>query len=109
MSLLLIIELLGTFAFAVSGAFAAMEKKLDWFGVMIIAFVTAIDGGTVRDVLIGNFPVAWLTDARSIATILVAAMAVIFFSSLLRRFDKILVIVDAIGLALFSIPACRKR
>ncbi len=52
-SFLNIIDVLGTFAFAVSGAFAAMEKKLDPFGVLIISFVTATGGGTLRDVLVG--------------------------------------------------------
>jgi uncharacterized membrane protein YeiH len=52
-----VIELLGTMAFTISGAFSAMEKKLDIFGVVVIAFVTAIGGGTIRDVLIGNKPV----------------------------------------------------
>lgn len=54
------IDILGTFSFAVSGAFAAMEKRLDPFGVLILAFITAIGGGTVRDLLIGDTPVAWL-------------------------------------------------
>ena len=57
-----IIDILGTFSFAVSGAFFAMEKRLDPFGVLIIAFVTAIGGGTLRDLLIGDLPVAWLTN-----------------------------------------------
>ena len=56
------VNVLGTFAFAVSGAFLAMEKKLDPFGVLVIAFVTAIGGGTLRDVLIGNLPVGWLQN-----------------------------------------------
>lgn len=62
-SFLNIIDVLGTFAFAVSGAFAAMEKKLDPFGVLIISFVTAIGGGTLRDVLVGNTPVNWLSNS----------------------------------------------
>ena len=61
-SFITVIDILGTFSFAVSGAFAAMEKKLDPLGVLIISFVTAIGGGTIRDVLLGNFPVSWLTD-----------------------------------------------
>jgi uncharacterized membrane protein YeiH len=54
------IDILGTFSFAVSGAFAAIEKRLDPFGVLILAFITAIGGGTVRDLLTGNTPVTWL-------------------------------------------------
>ncbi|RYZ50282.1 MAG: hypothetical protein EOP49_14330 [Sphingobacteriales bacterium] len=57
---LYIIDILGTFAFAVAGAFSAMEKRLDPFGVLVLAFVTAIGGGTLRDILIGNLPVSWL-------------------------------------------------
>lgn len=53
-----IIDILGTFAFAVAGAFSAMEKKLDPFGTLVIAFVTAIGGGTIRDILVGHFPVS---------------------------------------------------
>ena len=65
-SFLNIIDVLGTFAFAVSGAFAAMEKKLDPFGILIISFVTAIGGGTLRDVLVGNTPVNWLSNSTTI-------------------------------------------
>ena len=64
-----LIDILGTFAFAVSGAFSAMERKLDPFGVLIIAFATAIGGGTVRDVLVGNFPVNWLHNDTAILII----------------------------------------
>ena len=52
----------GTFLFAVSGALAAMEKKLDVFGAFVIALATAVGGGTFRDLLIGKQPVVWLTD-----------------------------------------------
>lgn len=61
-SFIFLIELLGTAVFAISGAFLAMEKKLDVFGMLVLAFVTAIGGGTVRDMLIGNLPVTWLRD-----------------------------------------------
>ena len=54
------IETLGTIAFAISGSFAAMQRRLDPFGVLIIAFVTSIGGGTVRDLLLGETPAAWM-------------------------------------------------
>ena len=57
------IDVLGTFAFAVSGVFSAMEKRLDIFGVLIISFATAIGGGTIRAMLVGNLPVSWLQTA----------------------------------------------
>lgn len=59
-----IITICGTFSFAVSGAFAAMQKRLDVFGVLIIAFATSIGGGTLRDVLLGDTPVFWLKSAK---------------------------------------------
>ena len=63
------IDILGTIAFAISGVLVAMEKRLDLFGVLIIAFVTAIGGGTLRDLLIGNTPVGWMHDLTYVITI----------------------------------------
>lgn len=68
-SFLNVIDILGTFAFAVSGVFSAMERKLDVFGVLIISFVTAIGGGTIRDILVGNLPVNWLQNGFAIQVI----------------------------------------
>lgn len=97
-----IIEILGTFSFAVSGAFAAMERKLDPLGVIIISFVTSIGGGTLRDLLLGNLPVAWLTDNTTAWVIAISAIAALFFGSTLKKLDKLLFLFDAIGLGLFT-------
>jgi uncharacterized membrane protein YeiH len=64
----LIIEILGTISFAMSGSFAAMQKRLDPFGVLIIAFVTSVGGGTVRDLLL-DVPVFWMTDMMTCSLI----------------------------------------
>lgn len=98
-----LIDVLGTFAFAVAGAFSAMERKLDPFGVLIISFVTAIGGGTVRDVLVGNFPVNWLQNSSTIFVILFSALASMLFGSLLRHLNTALFLFDALGLGLFTI------
>ena len=74
-----IIEILGTIAFAFSGAYSAMQKRLDVFGVLIITFVTAIGGGTIRDLLIGSLPVAWILDLQIITTILTTYVVALFF------------------------------
>ncbi|HEY9363615.1 MAG TPA: trimeric intracellular cation channel family protein [Chitinophagaceae bacterium] len=100
---LYLIELLGTFSFAVSGAFFAMEKKLDPFGVLIIAFVTAIGGGTLRDILIGNLPVSWLTNATTTIVIFAAAISTMVFDKFLKKFNNTLFLFDALGLGLFTI------
>ena len=73
------IDILGTFSFAVSGAFAAKEKRLDLFGVFILAFVTAIGGGTIRDMLIGDLPVSWM-QAPEIGWVIAAGAAGSLFS-----------------------------
>jgi len=100
---LYIIDILGTFAFAVAGAFSAMEKKLDPFGVLVLAFVTAIGGGTLRDILIGNLPVGWLSNETATIVIFGSAIAAMFFSRYLKQFTTTLFLFDALGLGLFTI------
>lgn len=103
-----IVELLGIIAFAFSGALAAMRKKLDVFGVMVLTFVTSIGGGTVRDMMIGSLPVAWLKDIETIIIIFFCFMVSLFFSSYIRRFHHIMFWLDTIGLAFFCVVAIHK-
>src|SRR5688572_24604966 len=91
-----IIDILGTFAFAVAGAFSAMERKLDPFGTLIIAFVTAIGGGTLRDVLVGNLPVNWLQNEVTIFVILFSALLTMLFGSYLKQLTTSLFLFDAL-------------
>jgi len=100
---LYIIDILGTFSFAVAGAFSAMEKRLDPFGVLVLSFVTAIGGGTLRDILIGNLPVSWLRNETATIVIFVSAIAAMFFSRYLKQFTTTLFLFDALGLGLFTI------
>jgi uncharacterized membrane protein YeiH len=103
-----VIEILGTFSFAVSGASFAMEKKLDPFGVMIIAFVTAIGGGTLRDVMIGNLPVNWLRDSVATTVIFCSALSTLFFNPYFKKLTITLFLFDALGLGLFTIVGIEK-
>ena len=98
-----IIDILGTIAFAVSGAFLAMEKKLDPFGVLVLAFVTAIGGGTLRDILIGNLPVSWLRNETASIVIFSAAVVTMLFGRYLKKFTTTLFLFDALGLGLFTL------
>ena len=100
---LYIIDILGTFSFAVSGAFLAMQKRLDPFGVLVLSFVTAIGGGTLRDILIGNLPVSWLKNETAAIVIFSAAIATMFFGRFLKQFTTTLFLFDALGLGLFTI------
>lgn len=97
------IDILGTIAFAVSGVFSAMERKLDIFGVLIISFVTAIGGGTIRDILVGNFPVNWLQNGLAIQVIFASAVATMIFGRYLKHLNTFLFLFDALGLGLFTI------
>jgi uncharacterized membrane protein YeiH len=98
-----IIDILGTFAFAVSGAFSAMERKLDPFGTLIISFVTAIGGGTIRDVLLGELPVNWLHNDSTIIIIFASAIATMLFARYMKHLTTALFLFDALGLGLFTI------
>lgn len=100
---LYIIDILGTFSFAVSGAFLAMEKKLDPFGVLVLSFVTAIGGGTLRDIMIGNLPVSWLRNETATIVIFSAAIVTMFFGRYLKHLTTTLFLFDALGLGLFTL------
>lgn len=103
-----IIDILGTIAFAISGVLVAMEKKLDLFGIFIIAFVTAVGGGTLRDMLIGNTPVLWMQEPVYILTISVTVVFSIIFVNQLKYLRKTLLLFDAIGIGLFTMVGIEK-
>lgn len=98
-----VIEIIGTAAFSIAGAFAAKEKKLDVFGVFIIAFITALGGGTLRDILIGKVPVSWMLDLSSTIVVLITAILVLIFKSEIKNYHKTLLFFDAIGLGFFTV------
>ncbi len=104
----LTIDILGTVAFAISGVLVAMEKKLDLFGVLIIAFVTAVGGGTLRDLLIGNTPVGWMTTPVYIITISITVITAILFVNKLKHFRKSLFLFDTIGIGLYTMVGVEK-
>ncbi|NQX54624.1 trimeric intracellular cation channel family protein [Pedobacter panaciterrae] len=102
------IEILGTISFAISGSFAAMQRRLDPFGVLIIAFVTSIGGGTVRDLLLGDTPVAWMRDVNYCLLILLTSIATIFFKTHIKKFKVTLFLFDSLGLGLFTMLGIQK-
>ena len=103
-----IIDILGTAAFSISGVFAAMEKKLDIFGIFIIAFITAIGGGTIRDMMIGDFPVTWMRTPNYSIVIFVSAAIAILFYKMIKDYGKILLVFDSIGLGFFTVLGIHK-
>lgn len=98
-----LITVLGVFAFAISGALTAMEKKLDLFGVFIIAFATAVGGGSLRDVIIANRSVFWLVEPIYTYIIIGGTGFSILLRKKLGYLRKTLSLFDTIGLALYTI------
>lgn len=101
------LDLFGIAVFACSGALAAGQKRMDLFGVVVLAFVTAVGGGTLRDLVIGNAPVFWVRDPVYVWVALGAGLLT-FLAAHLHRFSAdTLVIADALGLAVFSVLGTR--
>lgn len=103
-----VIDILGTIAFAISGVLVAMEKKLDLFGVFIIAFVTAVGGGTLRDMLIGDTPVVWMRNPDYVITIVGSVIFAILFINQLKYLRRTLFLFDTIGIGLFTMVGIEK-
>ena len=103
MSFVYSLEMLGTAAFAVSGALAASRKRMDIFGFCVLALMPAVGGGTIRDIIIDRVPVFWVSDNRYVAVAIIAALVVFFapYRGPGSR-QRLLVWADALGLALFA-------
>ena len=86
-----ILDLLGTMAFAISGVLTAINKKMDPFGVFVIALVTAVGGGTLRDVLIGRTPVGWMVDLNYVYMIVLGYTLAVIFRKKLEPFQGVAV------------------
>ncbi len=103
-----LLDIIGTMAFAMSGALTAMSKKLDPFGVFIIAFVTAVGGGTLRDILIGRTPVGWMLDLKYVYVIIIGFILAILFRKKFDRLRTSLFLFDTIGLGVFTLIGLEK-
>jgi uncharacterized membrane protein YeiH len=103
-----LLDIIGTMAFAMSGALTAMNKKLDPFGVFIIAFVTAVGGGTLRDILIGRTPVGWMLDLKYVYVIIIGFILAIIFRKKFDRLRTSLFLFDTIGLGVFTLIGLEK-
>jgi uncharacterized membrane protein YeiH len=102
MEFISIVEIIGTVAFAVSGALTAIEKKLDYYGIVIFAVITAVGGGIVRDILIDeNLPSSLNNPVYMVISIISAGMVILYYSRIIRL-AKVLQLFDAIGLGAFT-------
>jgi uncharacterized membrane protein YeiH len=104
----LVLDLLGTFVFALSGAVAGVKHRLDIFGVLVLSFAAANSGGILRDLLIGAVPPPGIADWRYIAVSLLAGVATFRWGSIVDRLQNSVQIFDAMGLALFAVSGAQK-
>jgi len=103
-----VVDILGTVAFSISGVLIAMHKKMDLFGVLIIAFVTAVGGGTLRDMLIGQTPVSWMTNMTYVYVIFGATVFAIVLKNKINYLRTSLFLFDTIGIGLYTVVGIEK-
>jgi uncharacterized membrane protein YeiH len=109
MNLVYFLDIVGTFTFAVSGAIIAARKQFDLFGALVIAFVTAVGGGTLRDMILGRTvlagyePIFWMQDITYFWAIVSAVLVTLLFFRFMDRFRHVLLTFDAVGIGVFTI------
>jgi len=108
LDIILILDYIGTFAFAVSGAMLAVEKGMDIIGLLVLSTVTAVGGGIVRDIIIGKIPPAVFIHNEYFYIIIISTFLVFFFYKFFKELENFVVIGDAIGLGTFTIIGIEK-
>ena len=96
-------DIFGVVVFAITGSLAAGKKKLDMFGGLVLALVTALGGGTLRDVILGNHPIFWIADLTYIYFVAATALVVFIIARYKKLPERTLLVADALGLAIFSV------
>lgn len=102
------LELLGTFFFAISGALAIQDHHDDWFGAGFMGFVTAIGGGTLRDMMLGSYPLVWIGDVGFLYAIFAGVIAAYVFYTLIVKLRRTLIFFDTLGISFFTILGVEK-
>ena len=102
------LEMLGTFFFAISGALAVQDHHDDLFGASFTGFVTAIGGGTLRDIMLGSYPLVWIGDGGYLHAILAGIIVAFIFVESLQRLKRTFLIFDALGISFFTILGVEK-
>lgn len=108
MNLILWLDIIGTMVFAMSGVLTAAEKKLDLFGASVIGVVTAVGGGTTRDLLLGITPVTWLSTPVYLYVIIAGVVIAILFRRILASLRRTLFLFDTIGIGVFTVIGLEK-
>jgi len=102
------LELIGTFVFAISGALAVRDKEHDLFGAGFTGFITAIGGGTLRDVLLGSYPLVWIGDVYFLYAILLGVLAAFVFPRFLLKLRRTMFLFDTLGIGFFTVLGVEK-
>ncbi|OQA91913.1 MAG: hypothetical protein BWY26_00640 [Elusimicrobia bacterium ADurb.Bin231] len=107
MNIIYYLDLIGTFIFAVSGALSAANKRFDIFGALFVGFITAVGGGTIRDLLL-DMPVFWIYDLNYLIVIILAVIITFMFSMKILRLGHLLLLFDAVGIGVFTLIGIQK-
>ena len=108
MTILYFIDILGTMVFAISGALSGRDKQLDFFGIAAVGFITAIGGGTLRDVLLGSTPVGWMNDLTYLAMIGTGILISLLFGKKVMKLRRTFFMFDTVGIAVFTVLGLQK-
>jgi uncharacterized membrane protein YeiH len=108
MNLLSWFDLVGTFVFAISGTLAAAEKRFDFFGAVFAGFLTAVGGGTIRDVLLGAYPLAWVQNLNYLYIIITGVLTTFLLKKYIAPLRKTMFLFDTIGIGVFTIIGLQK-
>lgn len=108
MDLQYFLELVGTFVFAISGALAVREREHDLFGAGFTGFITAIGGGTLRDILLDSYPLVWIADVKVLYAVFAGILAAFLFPKFLSKLRKTLFLFDTLGIGLFTVLGVEK-
>ena len=106
--LLTYLDYIGIYFFTISGCLVAAEKRMDYFGILIIGMITAIGGGTARDLILGDTPVYWISNYGAIFTVLLGAITTVFAYKILARLSKMIFIFDTLGIATCTVIGAQK-
>lgn len=102
------LELIGTFFFAISGALAMQDKEHDWFAAAFTGFLTAIGGGTIRDMMLGSYPLVWIGDINFLYAVLIGVVTAILFFRVFIRLRRTFMLFDTLGISFFTIIGVEK-
>lgn len=108
MELEYLLELVGTYFFAISGVIASEDKDQNWFGAAFTGFITAIGGGSLRDMILGSYPLVWVGDVFFLYAIILGVFTVFLFYQFLTKLKRTLLLFDMMGIAFFTILGVEK-